>query len=223
MKSRYLIATGGLIMLSAIMILDRIDDSTEEQLTNVTPLPVASSIEQEPKPSESTPSLLSATSQRRPDSKPTAEIRPFHSPGGVHRLRSALTRAEDMLDEAQGRDMFADSGLDTPQTYQDAVTIIHQPYRLPMSKGDITRKVLALHFLGMSRHTSIDEVTELLESVRQRYATNDVSDQARHALLWDGLALAKICVGIDPTRLEDVMASMLPGPLRAQFGLALAN
>ena len=137
-------------------------------------------------------------------------------------LQTFLQETESYVDQDQGQRLFQASPWDTTLHYQGALETLAQPYSLPLRKEDVSRRVLALHFLGLSQHTSGDDCLKLVSGLHDQFQ-NTESQDLRYALLWDVLAAGKICIPLAETALRDFQQQVVQSQsFKAQMDMAFA-
>ena len=135
--------------------------------------------------------------------------------------RKILSDVEDDINSERARETFKRSGLENPKNYFHAHEILRQEYRIPLTRHDAERRVLALHFLGATEFLSNDDCMKTLETQINLYAKSAI--QIQKALIWDIYGIAQLCARSDSEGVESLAAQTNIREIRAQIELAVSK
>lgn len=139
----------------------------------------------------------------------------------LSRVKTVLGDLEDDTDSERADENFKKSGLDTKENYVHAHTILSAQYRVPVTRADAERRVLALHFLGASNLLSGNDCLRTLETQIAQFSGSN--PQVRKALLWDIYSIAQLCGKSNSDEVEALAKQANFKELGAQMNLALTK
>lgn len=121
----------------------------------------------------------------------------FSDEAKMKQLQGAMREALSFVDSQARRSAFEKSGEDTSINFQAALVMLSTPYEEPVQELQARQKVLALHFLQLTRHLdSLDGCHRILDAIDEALLTAK-EEKTRLALLADSSEVANTCLDID--------------------------
>ncbi len=146
---------------------------------------------------------------------PSQELASFDTADGLEMLKEEILETGSYLSIKKSQEEFQLSATDSLTNARRAKEIFLSPYVDPLEEKDVTRKVLASHFLKYSKHVTAQDCLNFMRILVDQYHFSDSIEQ-RRALKFDVSSVAYMCTERGGRPFQNFVESMSDLALKAQ-------